>query len=193
MQKKRLSLRCDVSSREQVQTAIDTVQKTLGDVDVLVNAAGIVLSKLLTQTTESEIDSVLRTNLYGTIFATQAVIPTMIKQKRGCIINIGSVIGGEGNRGQAVYCASKAALIGFTKSMAKELGGKGVRMNLLSPGYFDTEMTQTMSLEQKQAAITSIVLRRMGNPAELIPAVRFLIDCGYMTGQEVIVDGGLAC
>lgn len=184
---------CDVINAEQVDTALAAVERELGPVDVLVNNAGLTKDNLLFRIGEPDWDLVLDTNLKGAFLCTKAVARGMIKRRWGRIINITSVIGLTGNKGQANYAASKAGLIGFTKAVAKELGSRNVLVNAVAPGYIDTELTQVLTAEQRGALFPLIALGRLGQGADVAGAVLFLASdlASYITGQVLVVDGGM--
>lgn len=181
----------DVTKREEVESAVERVVKQFGRIDVLVNNAGITRDNLLLRMSYEEWDTVLSVNLTGAFNVTKACIRELMKS-RGVVINITSVVGLEGNAGQANYAASKAGLIGFTKSLAKEYGRKGVRAVAVAPGFIETPMTERLPEELKNAALERIALRRFGKPEEVAKLVRFLVLEGdYITGQVIVIDGGL--
>ncbi|XP_003737727.1 carbonyl reductase family member 4 [Galendromus occidentalis] len=180
---------CDVSNEAKVVETIKHLETSVGPIQVLVNSAGIALNKLLVQTSTEEIQSVINTNLLGTMFASKATVRYMIKRNSGSIINIASVIGLHGNFGQTAYCAAKAGVVGFTKSLAREVAARNIRVNMVSPGIIATDMTahlKTAAIEQKTP------LGRLGQPQDIAPLVAFLAEKGtYITGQDIMVDGGL--
>lgn len=183
----------DVSSAESVNTAAQRVFDESGRVDVLVNNAGITRDNLLLRMSESEWDAVLNTNLKGAFLCTKAIVRTMMNQRWGRIINISSIVGEIGNAGQSNYSASKAGLIGFTKSLAKELASRNILVNAIAPGYVRTAMTDKLSAEQKELFLKNIPLRREAEPEDIAKVVLFLAsdDASYITGQVINVDGGL--
>ena len=184
---------CDVTDGERIAATLETVERDLGPVDILVNNAGLTKDNLLFRIGEPDWDLVLDTNLKGAFLFTKAAARGMIKRRWGRIVNITSVIGLMGNKGQANYAASKAGLIGFTKSVAKELGSRNVLVNAVAPGYIDTELTQVLTEEQRQALFPLIALGRLGQGADVAGAVLFLASdmASYITGQVLVVDGGM--
>jgi 3-oxoacyl-[acyl-carrier protein] reductase len=184
---------CDVIDAGQVNAALEAVERDLGPVDVLVNNAGLTRDNLLFRITEPDWDVVLDTNLKGAFLFTKAVARGMIKRRWGRIVNITSVIGLTGNKGQANYAASKAGLIGFTKAVAKELGSRNVLVNAVAPGYIDTELTRVLTEEQRGALFPLIALGRLGEGGDVAGAVLFLASdlASYITGQVLVVDGGM--
>jgi len=185
---------CDVADQAQVEAAVVSAEQRLGPVEILVNNAGITRDNLLLRMSEAEWNEVLEANLTGAFHTTKAVLKGMMKRKSGRIINITSIIGMTGNKGQANYAASKAGLIGFTKSVAKEYGSRGLLVNAVAPGFIDTDMTSALPAEARTAMLGGIVLGRFGRPEDVAGAVLFLASdlAGYITGQVLVVDGGLA-
>jgi len=194
MGERALGVGCDVIDQAQVDAAIATAEKVLGPVDILVNNAGITRDNLLLRMSEAEWDEVMEANLKGAFHATKAVLKGMMKRRHGRIINVTSIVGLTGNKGQANYAASKAGLIGFTKSVAKEYGGRGILVNAVAPGFIDTAMTAALPEEARKAMLGGIVLARLGTPEDVAGAALFLASdlAGYITGQVLVVDGGLA-
>ncbi|HXI34980.1 MAG TPA: 3-oxoacyl-ACP reductase FabG, partial [Gemmatimonadales bacterium] len=184
---------CDVSDAAQAETTLGTVDKALGPVDILVNNAGITRDNLLFRIAEDDWDQVLDTNLKGAFLMTKLAARGMIKRRWGRVVNITSVVGLTGNKGQSNYAASKAGLIGFTKAVAKELASRNVLVNAVAPGYIDTEMTRGIAEEAKQALQAAIPLGRLGQGADVAAAVLFLASdwASYITGQVLVVDGGM--
>ncbi len=185
---------CDVSDGKQIESAIAAAEQALGPVDVLVNNAGITRDNLLLRMTEAEWDEVLAANLKGAFLTTKAVLKGMMKRRSGRIINVTSIVGLTGNKGQANYAASKAGLIGFTKSVAKEYGSRGILVNAIAPGFIETDMTSGLPEEARKAMLAGITLGRLGQPEDVAGAVLFLASdlAGYITGQVLVVDGGFA-
>ncbi|XP_040040247.2 carbonyl reductase family member 4 [Gasterosteus aculeatus] len=183
-----VALGCDVSKEHEVQRSFETIQKTCGDVSYLVNAAGVNRDALLLRTKADDMMSVLHTNLLGSMLTCRAALRSLLRSPGAAIVNIGSVVGLRGNAGQCVYSASKAGLQGFTLSLAKEVGSRGVRVNLLAPGFIRTDMTSGL---KEAAAARSVPLGRFGEPEEAARAALFLLESPYVTGQVLVVDGGL--
>lgn len=184
---------CEVSDATQVEVAVAAAEKSLGPIDILVNNAGLTKDNLLLRMSEAEWDLVLDANLKGPFHTTKAVLKGMMKRRAGRIINVASIVGITGNKGQANYAASKAGLIGFTKSVAKEYGSRGVLVNAVAPGFIDTDMTHALPQEARTAMLGGIILGRFGSPEDVAGAVLFLASdlAGYITGQVLVVDGGL--
>jgi len=189
-----LGVVADVGSAAAVEKAIASIEQGLGPVDILVNNAGITRDNLLIRMSEEEWAEVLQANLTGAFHTTRAVLKGMMKRKRGRIINVASIIGLTGNKGQANYAASKAGLIGFSKSVAKEYGSRNILVNAVAPGFIDTDMTSGLPPEARAAMLGGITLGRFGRPEDVAGAVLFLASdlAGYITGQVLVVDGGLA-
>lgn len=190
---KSLALQVDVSDREQVTTAFRQVMSSFKRMDILVNNAGITRDQLAMRIKEEDWDQVVNTNLKGTFLCSQAAIRPMMKQRKGRIINISSVVAVAGNPGQANYCAAKAGVIGLTKSMAKELAARNITVNAIAPGFIDTDMTQVLTEDQKQQILSNIPAGRFGEPEEIAKAVCFFASdgAGYITGQTLNIDGGM--
>ncbi len=182
----------DVASRESIEALISSVVTAHGRIDVLVNNAGITRDNLLLRMKPAEWDDVIATNLTSVFISTQAVMKPMLKQRGGSIINIGSVVGLSGNAGQANYAAAKAGLIGFSKSVAREVASRGIRVNVVTPGFIDTDMTKAMPDAARQAVLASVPLGRTGTPLDIAALVVYLASdaSAYVTGQTISVDGG---
>ncbi len=183
----------DVSSSASVNETVDKIHKDFGQVDILINNAGITRDTLLIRMSDEDWDAVLQTNLKGAFNWTRATARIMIKARKGRIVNIGSVIGLHGNAGQANYAAAKAGLIGFSKSVAKELGGRNIACNVICPGFIQTDMTHGLAEELKQKLLEQIPLKRLGEARDVAELALFLSapESSYITGQVFTVDGGL--
>ncbi len=184
---------CDVAVAEQVEAALSAAEAGLGPIDILVNNAGLTRDNLLLRLTDADWDAVLDANLKGAFHTTRAVIKGMMKRRSGRIINVTSVVGLTGNKGQANYAASKAGLIGFTKSVAKEYAARGILVNCIAPGYIETDMTSGLPDAAKATLLQGIALGRLGRPEDVAGAAVFLASdlAAYITGQVLVVDGGL--
>ena len=183
----------DVTDSEGFTALVDSVAEKYGHVDVLVNNAGITRDGLLMRMDDKDWDLVLKVNLYGAFYGTRAVSRHMVRQRGGAIINMASYSGLEGNRGQANYAASKAGMLGLTKTTAIELAGKSVRCNAVAPGFIRTEMTDAIPQQAKDIALSMIPMKKMGEPVDIARAVAFLASdrSSYITGQVLSVDGGM--
>lgn len=183
----------DLGSGESIGNALHRTQKEFGNVEILVNNAAITRDNLAVRMKKEDWDAVLSTNLYGAFAATQAVLPSMMRARWGRVINITSVVGLSGNAGQANYSASKAGLIGLTKTLAQEMAARNITVNAVAPGFIDTDMTAVLSSEIREKILQSIPLKRLGSPTEVAAAVRFLAsdEAGYITGQVLSVNGGM--
>ncbi len=184
----------DVSNFTEAENIINTAKSTFGQIDLLVNNAGITKDNLILRMSEEDFDAVQNINLKGTFNCTKHVSRIMLKQKYGKIINIASVVGITGNIGQANYAASKAGVIGFTKSIARELASRSITVNAIAPGFIQTKMTDAISEEAKQASLSNIPLGKFGTPEDIANVVVFLASekANYITGQVIKVDGGMA-
>ncbi len=184
---------CDVTDSASLRRAITACETSLGPIDILVNNAGITRDNLLIRLTEQDWGDVIAANLTAAFVSTQAVIKGMMKRRYGRIVNVASIVGITGNKGQANYAASKAGLIGFTKSVAKEYAGRGVLVNCVAPGFIDTDMTAALPEAARSALLEAIPLGRLGSPVDVAGAILFLASdlAAYVTGQTVIVDGGM--
>lgn len=183
----------DVTSADSAKELVEAA-KELGGVDILVNNAGITRDKLAARMSEEDFDAVIATNLKGAFLMTKAVLRPMMRAKSGAIVNMASVVGIMGNAGQANYAASKAGLIGMTKSVAREVASVGIRVNAVAPGYIETDMTAAMPEAAQQAMCSAIPAARAGKPEDVAHAVAFLVsdEAAYITGQVLAVDGGMA-
>lgn len=191
---KALAVRCNVADSADVKALMDAAVKAFGRIDILVNNAGITRDGLLMMMKEDDFDAVTGTNLKGTFLAMRAVARTMVKQRYGRIVNLSSVVGLRGNAGQVNYAASKAGVVGMTKSLAKELASRNVTVNAVAPGFIDTDMTAAMPEAAKTAVLGTIPAQRLGRPEDVAKAVAFLAsdEAGYITGQVLAVDGGMS-
>ena len=183
----------DVADWSAVQEAVEAIQADLGSIHGLVNNAGITRDGLFVRMSPEDWQAVIDVNLTGTFFFTRAVAPIMMRQRSGRIINISSVIGLIGNAGQANYAASKAGIVAMTKSVAKELGGRGVTVNAIAPGFIETDMTAELPDKVRADMLQRIPLKRLGQVEDLSGAVRFLLssDAAWITGQTLVIDGGM--
>jgi 3-oxoacyl-[acyl-carrier protein] reductase len=190
---KAMLVNLDVRSLDSIKQAFDRVRKELGRIDVLVNNAGITRDGLAMRMKPDDWNLVLQVNLTGAFHCIQQVLPGMMRERWGRIVNIASVVGEMGNAGQANYVASKAGLIGLTKSIAQEMGSRGITVNAVAPGYIETDMTKGLSQELKDKMLANIPLRRIGLPEEVAAAVKFLAseDASYITGAVLDVNGGI--
>ena len=186
-------VQADISDSEAVDAMIEKVTEAFGTIDILVNNAGITRDGLLMRMKEEDFDAVINTNLKGVFYCTKAVSKLMMKKRSGRIVNMASVVGLMGNAGQANYAAAKAGVIGFSKSAAKELAARGIRVNVVAPGFIATDMTAAMTDKAKEATLAGIPMKRMGEPEDVANAVLFLVSdyASYITGQTVNVDGGM--
>ncbi len=191
--RKGVAVQCDVADAASVESLFEQALAGLGKIDILVNNAGITRDGLLLRMTEEAWDSVLDSNLKGAFLCTRAAAKIMVKQRSGRIINITSVMGQIGNPGQANYSASKAGLIGFTRTVARELGARGITVNAVAPGFIDTNMTDALPENLREGILAKIPLGRFGSPEDVGAAVTFLASeaASYITGQTLTVDGGM--
>ena len=188
-----IGIKADVTRSDEVESLFETTKERLGRVDIVVNNAGITRDTLMIRMDEKDWDMVLDINLKGSFLVTKTAAKIMMKQRQGRIINISSVVGLDGNAGQANYSASKAGLIGLTKSAAKELAARGITVNAVAPGFISTDMTEKLPDQAKAAFLDKVLIKRPGNPGDVASAVIFLAsdEASYITGQVLAVDGGL--
>ena len=188
-----LAIKCDVSITEEVDNFLKEVKAHYNTIDILVNNAGITKDGLILRMKEEDFDDVLDVNLKGTFNTTKSVSSIMVRQKYGKIINISSVVGIAGNAGQCNYAASKAGVIGFSKSVARELASRNINVNVVAPGYINTDMTKNLPDKVKEEIIKSIPMKKIGDPKEVANLVLFLSSnlSNYITGQVINVDGGM--
>ncbi len=191
---KAIAVKADVAKAEEIARLFEEAQAAFGRIDILVNNAGITRDNLILKMSEEEYDTVLDTNLKGAFLCMKHAAKIMLRQKNGRIINISSISGIAGNAGQANYCAAKAGLIGLTKSLAKELGSRGITVNAVAPGFIETEMTEKLSEQVKEGMLAQIPLKRAGSVKDIAEAVAFLASerAAYITGQTLSVNGGMA-
>jgi 3-oxoacyl-[acyl-carrier protein] reductase len=186
-------LEMDLSSHESIKSGIAKAAKEFGRIDILVNNAGVTKDGLAVRMKQQDWESVIQTNLSGSFYAIQEVLQGMMRERWGRIVNISSVVGEKGNPGQANYVASKAGLIGLTKSLAQEVGSRNITVNAVAPGFIATDMTQELSDELKQKMIEATPLKRMGTSEEIAAAVKFLVsdEAAFITGHVLDVNGGI--
>ena len=189
-----MAYECNVADLTAVEKMVADILEKYGRIDILVNNAGITKDNLILKMSETEFDAVINVNLKGTFNATKAVTRTMMKQRYGRIINIASIVGVIGNAGQANYCASKAGIIGMTKSVARELASRNITANAVAPGFIDTDMTRVLPDNVKEELLSQIPMKKLGSVADIANAVEFLAkeESGYITGQVINVNGGMA-
>ncbi len=185
---------CNVANLAEVEKMMADIIEKYGRLDILVNNAGITKDNLLLKMSEADFDAVIAVNLKGTFNTTKATTKQMMKQRYGRIINIASIVGVIGNAGQANYCASKAGIIGLTKSVARELASRNVTVNAVAPGFIDTDMTKCLPDNVKEELLSQIPMRKLGSVADIANAVEFLAkeESGYITGQVININGGMA-
>lgn len=190
---KALAIKCDISNEDEVNKFIKEVKENFGTIDILVNNAGITKDGLLLRMSEKDFNDVIDVNLKGTFNMTKAVSSIMVKQRFGKIINISSVVGVAGNAGQCNYAASKAGVIGFSKSIARELASRNINVNVVAPGYINTDMTKVLPDKVKEEVLKTIPMKKIGEPKEIANLVLFLSSdlSNYITGQVINVDGGM--
>ncbi len=190
---KAAAFKCDVADKSQVELLFAQIRDVLGPVDILVNNAGITADGLLLRMSEEDFDKVMAVNVKGAFLCSQAALKDMMRAKQGRIINISSVVGIAGNAGQANYAASKAGLIGLTKSIAKEYGGKGIRCNAIAPGFIKTDMTESLPINVREEYLKQIAARHFGRPEDVAALAAFLASekAEYINGQVISVDGGM--
>lgn len=188
-----IAVQADVADPQQVEALFKAALDRFGRVDILVNNAGITRDKLLLRMSVEDWDAVLNTNLRGAFLCVKAIAPLLLKQKGGVIVNVGSVIGKVGAAGQINYSASKAGLVGLTKSTAKELGSRNIRVNAVAPGFIETDMTEALKPEAREAALKQIPLGRLGTAEDVAQVVAFLCSdaAAYIQGEVIAIDGGL--
>lgn len=188
-----LTVKCDISNFEDSKNLMDKCKEVFGKIDILVNNAGITKDTLIIRMKEEDFDNVIDVNLKGTFNCAKHASAIMLKQRFGKIINMTSVVGIAGNAGQVNYAASKAGVIGLTKSLAKELGSRGITVNAVAPGFINTDMTASLSEKVKEEASKNIPLKRLGDPEDVANLVGFLASdaANYITGQVINVDGGM--
>ncbi|WP_418725450.1 3-oxoacyl-[acyl-carrier-protein] reductase [Dysosmobacter sp.] len=189
-----LAVRCNVAEAGEVKALMDAAVQAFGRIDILVNNAGITRDGLLMMMKDEDFDAVINANLKGTFLCMKAVSRLMMRQRYGRIVNLSSVVGLRGNAGQVNYAASKAGVVGMTKSLAKELASRGVTVNAVAPGFIETDMTAAMTDAAKAATLASIPMQKLGAPEDVARAVAFLAsdEAAYITGQVLAVDGGMA-
>ena len=183
---------CDISDKPSVENLIKSTLDKYGQVDILINNAGITKDNLLIRMSEKQWDTVLATNLNSAFYTTKTVIKSMMKNRFGRIVNISSIVGLTGNQGQGNYSASKAGLIGFSKSIAKEVATRGITVNCIAPGFIETKMTEKLSEKVRENILNNIPMKKIGNPDDIANTVLFLVsnEANYITGQTITVDGG---
>ena len=183
--------KCDISDFNAVEEMIKASKEKFGKVDIMINNAGITKDTLLLRMKEEDFDKVIEVNLKGVFNCLKAITPVMIRQKCGKIVNLSSVVGLVGNAGQVNYAASKAGLIGFTKSVAREVAARGVRVNAIAPGFIESDMTDAIPEKMKDAMIAQVPMKRIGQAEEVAEVAAFLASQEYLTGQTIAIDGGM--
>ena len=193
MGREAIAIKANVANFEEVQNFIAQAEEKFGKIDILINNAGVTKDKLLIKMNEDDWDKVIEVNLKGTYNCTKAVSRKMMKQRSGKIVNVASVVGINGNAGQSNYAASKAGIIGFTKSIAKELGVRGINVNAVAPGFIQTNMTDVLSDEVKDQIMSQIPMKKLGTPEDVANTIAFLCsdEAKYITGQVINIDGGM--
>ena len=183
----------NVTDSDSIAALFDSIKSDFGGVDILVNNAGITRDNLMMRMKDEEWDDIITTNLNSVFKISKAVLRHMMKKREGRIINIGSVVGSSGNPGQANYCASKAGLLGFTKSLAQEVASRGITVNTVAPGFIQTDMTEELNDEQKDTILSKVPANRLGKPEEIASTVAFLASdtAAYITGETIHVNGGM--
>ncbi|GAA0851909.1 3-oxoacyl-ACP reductase FabG [Aliiglaciecola litoralis] len=183
----------NVTDQASLDSVVANIKEGYGDIDILINNAGITRDNLLMRMKDAEWDDIMLTNLTPIFKLTKAVLRGMMKKRHGRIVNIGSVVGSTGNPGQANYAAAKAGVIGFSKSTAREVASRGITVNVVSPGFIDTDMTKSLTDEQKQSIFEDIPANRLGTPEEIAATVSFLVSdsAAYITGETIHVNGGM--
>ena len=191
---KALAVQCNVADEAQVKALMDAAVKEFGRIDILVNNAGVTRDGLVMMMKEADFDAVIDVNLKGAFNCCKAATKIMMKQRSGRIVNMSSVVGVAGNAGQANYAASKAGVIGITKSLSRELAPRNVTVNAVAPGFIETDMTDALSDKQREAISSRIACGRLGQPEDVANLVKFLAsdEAGYITGQVICIDGGMA-
>lgn len=186
-------LALNVTSPESIAETLKQIKEQFGDIDILINNAGITRDNLLIRMKDDEWQDIIETNLTSVFRLSKAVLRAMMKKRHGRIISIGSVVGSMGNAGQTNYAAAKAGLLGFTKSMAREVASRGITVNAVAPGFIETDMTKALNDEQRAATLANVPAGRLGDPREIAAAVAFLAsdDAAYVTGETLHVNGGM--
>lgn len=190
---KGMGLKLNVTDDSSITDCLEAITEKFGSVDILVNNAGITRDNILMRMKDDEWNDIINTNLSAIFKLSKAVLRPMMKKRKGRIVSIGSVVGSTGNAGQANYAAAKAAVIGFSKSMAKEIASRGITVNVVAPGFIDTDMTRALTDDQKQAILKDIPANRLGSPDDIAAAVAFLCSdsAGYISGETLHVNGGM--